>query len=254
MTEILLRGGNITHDPKLDRIYPGLDAHWPSLNYLAVRGTPLEQKSLRSYTWNTAFVLDQGHEGRCVEYAICHELLARPVQVSKMSVDAILKDRSIYWPAQQEDEWEGGSYPGAMPFYEGTSVLSGMKVAARAGYFPEYRWGLDARDLAIIVGYRGPAVLGINWYHNMDHPDENGFVHATGGVAGGHAILCNSVKIRKSKDGSFDPDASYFGLHNSWGWDWGKDGNCKVFWNDMEKLIAEQGEVAIPVVRGKGTP
>lgn len=258
MTQILLAGNKTTNDVRLDRVYPGLDAHWPSLNYLArdiplTTGGTVGEREPRSFTWGVQFWLDQGNEGRCVEYSICHELLARPVQIPLPTVQDILAGKKIYWPAQQEDEWGGGSYPGASPFYEGTSVLSGMKVAARLGYFKEYRWGLDARELAQIVGYKGPAVLGINWYDGMERTDSDGFVHVSGSIAGGHAILCNSVKIRK-KNGVTDPGSSYFVLHNSWGRSWGKDGNCKVSWADMERLIAEEGEVALPVLRSKGMP
>lgn len=259
MTQILLAGGKVTSDPRLDRVYPGLDAHWPSLKYLArdiplTTGGVLQQRQPRSYTWGVPYWLDQGYEGRCVEYSICHELLSRPVKIPLTAVEDILLGKKIYWPAQQEDYWPGGSYPGAQPVYEGTSVLSGMKVAARLGYFAEYRWGLDATDAALMIGYKGPIVLGINWYDGMSRVDADGFVHVSGGIAGGHAILCNRVKIFKKSDGSINQETSFFQLHNSWGRSWGVDGSCKVSWKDMERLIAEEGEVAIPVLRTKGLP
>jgi hypothetical protein len=251
---ILLRAGVVTQDPKLDRIYPGVERHLSSLDYLArdlplTTGEPLKEKKPRSFTWSVPMHLDQGQEGRCVEYAICHELLARPVMIAPHVVDDILGGKKIYWPAQQEDAWEGGSYPGADPNYEGTSVLSGMKVASGLGFYVEYRWGLNVNDLALIVGYGGPAVLGINLYTGMIATDQKGFVNISGRIEGGHAILCHSVKIIKRKDGSIDEDESYFWLWNSWGPTWGQNGRCKVRWRDMERLISEEGEVALPVVR-----
>lgn len=256
MPKFLLVDGKVSDDVRLDRVYPGVERHFPSLGFL-IRDLPkggvaLAEKPLRSFTWGVPQWLDQGQEGRCVEYAICHELLARPVMIERQRVDEILLGKKIYWPAQEEDEWEGGSYPGADPIYEGTSVLSGMKVAARLGFFGEYRWGLNAKDLALCIGYAGPAILGINWYEGMHETDPHGFVHVSGSISGGHAILCHRVKIEKRKDGSIDYDRSYFQLHNSWGPSWGVDGRAKVLWSDMERLISEQGEVALPVRRSKG--
>lgn len=248
---IQLRGGAQTEDVRLDRVYPGIEQHFPSLAYLAVKGTPLEQQPFRSYTWQVNQWLDQGQEGRCVEFGLCAELLARPVPVPRTLIDDIIAGRRIYWPAQQEDAWPGGSYPGASPMYEGTSVLAGTKVCAALGYYSEYRWGLDVEDLARMVGYRGPSVIGVDWYEGMFNPDAAGWVHTTGSVAGGHCILVFAVKVVRRLDGTVDYDRSYFRLWNSWGPDWGVRGTCMISWTDMAKLIAAEGEVMLPVRRRK---
>lgn len=256
MPQILLRNDVITQDPRLDRIYPGVERHLPSLAYLArdltVQGVALAEKPLRSFTWSCPVHLNQGQEGRCVEFGICHELASRPVMIPIDVVNDILAGKKIYWPAQQDDEWPGGSYPGASPFYEGTSVLSGMKVAASLGFYIEYRWGLDAKDLALMIGYKGPAVLGINIYTGMMQTDAEGFLNITGRIEGGHGIMCHSVKIVRNSDRSVNYDKSYFWLWNSWGEGWGQNGRAKVRWNDMERLISEQGEVALPMTRRYG--
>jgi hypothetical protein len=259
MTLTQLRGGVLTNDPRLDRIYPGVPEHLSSLNYLArdikVRGAVLGEKPFRSYTWSVNQWLDQGQEGRCVEFGLCHEMLARPVVCPRGDIDQILAERSIYWPAQQEDQWEGGSYPGASPVYEGTSVLAGARVAARLGYYDEYRWGLDVEDMARMVGYKGPAVIGVNWYTGMFDTDAQGWLHTTGTVEGGHCLLAFAVKVvwkegRVSNlPGAVDYDLSYFRLWNSWGPDWGVRGTAKISWTDMKRLIREEGEVMLPVRR-----
>lgn len=240
---ITLRGGATTTDPRLDRVYPGVEEHLSSLNYLAVKGTPLEQKPFRSYTWNVGCHLDQGQEGRCVEYGICHELASRPVCVEEGVINDILSRKAIYWPAQERDKWPGGSYPGGTPVYEGTSVLAGAQVAAELGFYDEYRWGLDVDDLARMVGYKGPAVIGVDWYEDMSRPDQDGFIHATGKQTGGHCILVHGVKVSKHQT------IEYFKLWNSWGPDWGQNGTCKLSCSDMAKLIAAEGEVMLPVRR-----
>ncbi|MHC4356109.1 MAG: C1 family peptidase, partial [Planctomycetota bacterium] len=95
-----------------------------------------------------------------------------------------------------------------------------------------YYWGFSLNDLALGVGYRGPAVLGISWMEGMADTDENGFIHATGSVEGGHCILCRGINVKEK----------YFLLRNSWGKNWGMNGDCKVSFSDMKKLLADNGE------------
>lgn len=241
-----LKGGFTTGDQRLDRL-PQFDPR--SKSYPAVRGTPLAQKAFRSYTWNVPFVLDQGSEGRCVEYSICHELLGRPSLVPKSEIDKILAGREIYWPAQMEDYWDGGSYPGANPRYEGTSVLAGIKVAARMGFYPSYRWAFGVEELALAVGYKGPACLGVNWYEGFYDTDDQGWIHiGNTDIAGGHAIACIGVQVI-GKPANYE--RSSFLLQNSWGKDWGQQGRCRISWADMRRLLAEDGECCLPDVRSK---
>jgi hypothetical protein len=222
--------------------------------------SPSQQKRPRSFTWRVGQWLNQGFEGRCVEFAICHDLLARPVSVVLSAVLSILANKGIYWPAQREDEWEGGSYPGAVPQYEGTSVLAGMKIAARLGFFSQYRWCFGIQDLVQVLGYWGPVILGINWHRDMRDPDADGFIHPTGPIEGGHAILAHAVVIKWNRWTQrwnwwgrswedVDLDKSYVWLWNSWGPDWGDNGRCKITLRELEQLLLAQGEAAVPVTR-----
>ena len=194
-------------------------------------------KTPRSYTWRCQRVLDQGDEGSCVGHGVAHELIARPVEA--LTVDHKYARETIYWGAQKIDEYPGGSYPGAKPFSEGSSVLAGCKVAKSLGWMDSYLWSFGIDDLILGVGYNGPAVLGIDWYDDMMDTDAKGFIHATGEVAGGHCILCNSVNI----------SGKYFKLHNSWGPSWGTGGECKISFSDMTKLLKAEGEAAFFVGR-----
>lgn len=261
----VLRDGSTVSDPRLDRLRSEED--WGVFNYLIREALPKKAKKKhyrpRSYTHTVGHWLDQGQEGRCVEYAICHELLAKPSLVGRSVVDKILAEKGIYWPAQKEDYWEGGSYPGASPFYEGTSVLAGMKVAKRLGFFDEYRWAFSIEDLVLALGYFGPVVLGINWYEGMHRPDARGFIHPTGRLAGGHALLAYGLKVHFKRTTLFnwwnrtwadvDLDQSYVRLWNSWGPSWGQNGTCKISLRDLERLLHEQGEACIPVARNRYT-
>lgn len=193
----------------------------------------------RSYTWRCSKCLDQGTEGACVGFGVTHELIARPVELASLSARMA---RNIYFEAQHLDPWPGGAYPGATPFYEGTSVLSGMKAAQARGYYDSYRWGFDLDDLILGLGYTGPAVLGLAWHEDMSKPDAHGFIRPTGPVLGGHCILANGVNVKNET----------IRLHNSWGESWGVKGECLISWTDMARLLDEEGEVVFPLKRSHG--
>lgn len=188
------------------------------------------QRPLRSYTWRCNQWLDQGTEGACVAFALGHELAARPAVVKNIQEKWLIEQ--VYWKAQQTDEWPGGSYPDASPFYEGTSVLAGVKVLHKLGFFKSYRWAFGLNDLLLGLGYNGPAVLGLNWYSGMTETDKDGFIHPTGRIVGGHAILARAVNIKEE----------FVTLRNSWGKSWGKDGDCYIKFSALEKLLKEDGE------------
>lgn len=224
----------MTTDPRLDRI-PQRDPR--TLNYpvRALFGARTsDQVPLRGYTWPVGIHLDQGREGACVGYGFAHELAAKPGIVRDVTSDVA---RSIYHAAQREDPWDGGSYAGAFPFYEGTSVLAGAQVLKRAGYFTEYRWAFSEREMAIAVGYRGPVVIGVNWYTGMFTPNRDGFLEVTGQLEGGHCILVHG----------FSATRGLYKVWNSWGADWGMSGTAFISRGDMARLIVENGEVCLPV-------
>jgi C1A family cysteine protease len=172
-----------------------------------------------------------------VGFSCAHELIAKPKPVK--GITAKFAREQVYWEAQKLDDWEGGSYPGASPKYEGTSTLCGVKALQKLGYIKEYRWSFSLEDLILAVGHIGPAILGLNWYEGMFEPHSCGYLHVTGKLSGGHAILCRGVNVKEG----------YFLLHNSWGKDWGDNGTAKVSFEEMRRLLKEEGEAVVPLVR-----
>lgn len=237
-----LRDGSDVQDRRLDRI-PAFDER--SLGFRVNAALNAEQKEPVSKLWTAppgTVVLDQGQEGACCGFGVTHELLFYPVAVR--GLDATFAREKIYWVAQREDPWAGGSYPGANPRYEGTSVLYAIKAAADLGYYTEYRWATSEKEMRLGVGYIGPAIIGVDWYEGMFRPDDNGYIHPTGDKMGGHCILVVGVNIRDS----------YYTLHNSWGPTWGKNGNAKLSFADMAKLLGDNGECCIITQRALPPP
>jgi hypothetical protein len=201
----------------------------------------VKDKKPRSYTWRCNTLLDQGKEGSCVGHGIAHELLALPTEVDPTIVNHKYAREVIYWGAQQIDDWPGGAYPNANPFYEGTTILAGVKFTQKLGWFDNYRWSFGLDELILGIGYNGPAVLGLAWKEGMMDTDDKGYIHAKGEVQGGHCILCRGVDIKKEE----------FLLPNSWGRDWGLNGECKISFPDMSKLLKLDGEACFFIKRHK---
>jgi hypothetical protein len=228
----ILRNGRIITDRRLDRL-PSFDER--SRNYpirKLVAGLPP-----KTQIWECDQVLDQGPDGACVGFGITHELIAVPVPVRGLD-DKYAKE-IIYWGAQKVDDWPGGSYPGASPFYEGSSVLAGLEFAKSLGWFDEYRWSFTMEDTILGIGYEGPGVAGTSWMTGMMEIDSNGFIHATGSDEGGHCYLYLGVDIQMKA----------FIIHNSWGKNWGRNGRAFISFDDYEKLRTNQGEMAFLIGR-----
>jgi len=215
-------------DRRLDRL---VEFDERSRNFPIRMLLPEEAKKPRSYSWRCSSYLNQGQEGACVGFAWAHELSARPSEVR--GVDAGIA-RGIYKKAQTLDEWKGEEY-------EGTSVLGGIKAvqALYPNLIGEYRWAFGIDDVISTLSYFGPVVLGINWYSGMSIPDSRGLIKPTGAKRGGHAILARSVSLARRE----------ITLRNSWGSDWGDHGDCYIGFDDLEKLLHEEGEACVPVRR-----
>lgn len=224
MAEFVLKGGHFAADIRLDRL-PQFDPRSRMFGIAPV----VETRPPRSYSWRTPTVLDQGQEGACVGFGWSHELLARPI--AQRGIDDAFA-HTLYREAQEHDEWPGHDY-------SGTSVLAGAKAVMARGHIAEYRWGFSLDDMILALGYAGPVVLGTNWYTGMMDVDAEGFIRPTGSVEGGHCICAYSVSV----------PARRFGLINSWGLDWGRHGICYIGFDDMERLLHEQGEQCIPMGR-----
>lgn len=181
----------------------------------------------RTVVWACETWLDQGSDSSCVGCGVSHELAADPVKVPVSYAFA----KNIYFEAQKIDSFPGGEYPGAECPSFGTSVLAGAKIAKRLGYIGGYYWSFNLTEL--IIGLQaGPAVLGLVWYEGMMQVDADGYIHPSGGVTGGHCILCRGVDMERRR----------FILRNSWGRAWGLEGDCYMSFEDMEKLLKLRGD------------
>jgi hypothetical protein len=243
---IKLKDGSRAKDPRLGRI---VEVDEQS-KLFAIRADVINLTPV-SRSWRCDTYLDQGNAGSCVGNAMAHQLAASPDIYTGLDETFAV---GLYYLAQQLDQWPGGAYPGASPQYEGSSTLAGMKALQKHGYIKNYKWAFSLADAVLAIGHHSPVVIGINWYNDMFTPDSKGFLHPSGGVAGGHDILVRAVKIIfKDPAGpktmaNVDPNKSFVTLHNSWGKGWGINGEAYLTLTDFEKLITEDGaDCALPV-------
>lgn len=226
---IPLRGGAETFDPRLDRVVQ-FDPR--SRNY-PIR-PELDSDQPQTRWWRHTAKLDQGKEGACVGFAWAHELDSAPVEVPGMTDDFAQR---LYRRAQQLDEWPGEDY-------SGTSVIAGAKAVQELHYLDEYRWAFGVEDVILTLSHHGPVILGVNWYYDMYFPDGNQYIRPTGRRVGGHAIMALA----------YSHEAREIWLLNSWGPNWGWGGLCRIKVTDVDRLLREDGEACVPVIRGEGTP
>lgn len=200
----------------------------------------------RSKFWKCGSVLDQGREGACVGFGWTGELLASPkpnyTVSSEQGNEYALE---VYHDAQTRDDWEGEDY-------EGTSVLAGAKAIQARGFMEGYRWAFSVEDVRDALITTGPVVIGIPWYESMYSTKENGLLEVSGSVVGGHCLLLTGYHPGRRFDGEgwFNRE-EVFHLRNSWGPDFGNNGNGWLKVSDLADLLKGQGEACVPVGRSK---
>jgi hypothetical protein len=137
-----------------------------------------------------------------------------------------------YKKAQKIDPWPGENY-------SGTSVLAGIKVCQKEGWFDSYRWAFGADEMLMGLSYDGPAVLGTKVYQGMAKPGPDGRMKLTGRKLGGHCWLWNQIDVANGR----------VWCVNSWGPSWGVGGRAFLTFHDLDRLLKRGGEVAFMVGR-----
>lgn len=211
-------GRRYAHDPR-DRNFP-MRPHLPAL----LAPPPRVYRYWNAEGWWG----DQDTTPQCVAYAWTHWLEDGPV--GQRGVAPVVRPGDLYAEAQRVDEWPGENY-------EGTSVRAGAKALQARGYIASYHWAADVVDIVDAVLNAGPVVLGCNWYETMFTPDEAGFLHLGGPLAGGHAFVLDGVNTK----------AGIFRMKNSWGRSWGRQGFAYLAIEDVDRLLGEQGEAALAI-------
>ncbi|KAB7850116.1 hypothetical protein [Streptomyces mobaraensis] len=185
-------------------------------------------------------VLDQGGLGSCTGNAAEALLGSDPLYgaipvdtAARPTGDAATDERqavALYAAATRLDRIHG-QYP---PTDTGSTGLAVAKAAQKAGVIAGYQhaFGLDATLRALTAA---PVIVGVNWYEGFDTPDAAGHVTVAGSVRGGHEFLLYGI----------DADQRAVLARNSWGAGWGAGGCFRFSFDDLGRLLDEQGDATV---------
>jgi len=208
-------GRHIQHDPL-------------SWNYQAERAP-----AVTSVTHNaTGLPLNQGQIGSCTANALCGALNSAPDFGGGVPYDEA-QALTLY---TDETELEHKPYP---QFDPGGTGLLVCKAAAQLKWIKSYQhaFGLEHALQALVLR---PVITGINWYTSFDTPDASGLIAITPGatVRGGHEVVADGI----------DATNKLVWFWNSWGPIFGIGGRFCMSFDTWSQLLAEQGDVTVPMM------
>lgn len=172
--------------------------------------------------------LDQGREGACTGFGAEHVRALTPYPQPNITNESA---RLVYYEARRRDEWTGEDY-------EGSSVNGAMKAERFFGRISEWRWMKTMAEVRHALSWHGAVEIGVNWYTGMFDVDGEGFVHPSGIIEGGHALALSGFKMLNG--------ARTYWLDNNWSNEWGFAGGCRIWEEDLQQLLSEDGEFACP--------
>lgn len=172
--------------------------------------------------WRLGPVLDQGREGACVGFGYTADLLAEPYPAEVTTTRGNAYAREYYLRARQIDAERFG----AESQWEGSTMLSGARVAVERGLYDGYLWADDIEDVRNAVVSVGPVIVGIPWSGVMSGPgakyDNWLKVDRAGTITSYHCILVAGYDpARPVQINGVETTRPMFYLRNSWGPDFG---------------------------------
>lgn len=186
---------------------------------------------------------DQFFTSGCVGFSGTNLLNTRPAVKSRKRFNTALKGLKVNRFLDNNDGLRNYSESTKRdPFdwtYEpddnGSSALGLMKFWKELGVISGYDWAFTF-DQFLAALQKQPVLLGTWWYEGLGNPDKRGVVRKTGAQVGGHEYLANAILWNDR----------LIGCENSWGEDYADHGKFYVHWDDMEALIMDEGDVAVP--------
>ncbi len=211
-------GRHVEHDPR-------------SLNYPYEAPRKVTLRTIAHARVGTLF--DQGMLGSCTGNAIAGACNTRPLFDSDVHPVLVEHDAVAAYTLATEMDGFPGTYP---PDDTGSSGLAACKAAKYLGWITAYHWAFDVPQAlqALMVG---PVITGVNWYEGFDHPAADGLVKISGQVRGGHEFVVRG----------YDANRKRVWADNSWGTSWGLKGRFCFTLTAWRRLLAESGDVSVPV-------
>lgn len=209
--------------PGLGRIFKPdeRDALFPLRAVMAA--APVVRPPVRK--WSDTWVGNQGSTSKCVGFGSRGMLVSTPYCFRKLTADF------IYEGAERHDGLGEPFGPD-----RGSTVRGAMKFLREQGLIAEFRSTRTTREVLDWLGVHSPIVVGVNWYGKMFEPDLSGKLKIAGQVEGGHCVVLVG----------YDDKTELVELVNSWGRSWGLRGHGFLSYDDLGRLLREDGEAWAP--------
>jgi len=179
-------------------------------------------------------ILNQGAVGSCTGNAMDGALGTDPLFGALPSGEDLTEAEALrLYSAAEIIDGDGAGYP---PNDFGSSGLSVAKAAKNAGLISGYAHCFSRASMLAAL-QAGPVIVGMSWYQGFDQPDAAGIVSISGSVRGGHEVVSRGV----------DMAAGLVEFDNSWGAGWGDQGSFRMSFATLDRLLAEGGDVTVPV-------
>lgn len=229
----------IIPDKRLGRHFR-LDSRSAAYPYRVTR----EEAALADQLWPRRIpVLDQGSTGSCTGNAKTGQLGCDPffaaLPAGHAGLDEVFARDTLYHWATVLDGYPGTWKPDDTGS-DGTAVSQGSK---QLGLESGYTHATTVQAMADAL-QATPVIIGINWYEGFDNPGSSGLVKISGAVRGGHEIVVRGVKLTER----------LFRADNSWSSSWGDQGSFEFSWDDMDRLLSEQGDCTVSVPLSQPAP
>lgn len=162
-------------------------------------------------------VYDQGDKPICVDCALRGLLAAEPVKQSPF------KEMEIYNGARKLDKTSSS--------IEGSKLDFAVDFLKEQGFIKEDFWTNKTDQVIDYLNKISPVVFSLPWYEKMNHPEKDGNLITKGPLIGFHAVLGFRYDGLKNK----------IYIRNSWGKNWGVEGNAYLTLDNLEKLMIKGG-------------
>jgi hypothetical protein len=146
----------------------------------------------------------------------------------------------LYRLAVTLDEFPQNDHEATAPVDQlqfGTSVRAGLKAGVQLGYFSNYVWAFSVSEIEqFLLSGMGTIIMGTVWKRGMANTNEEGILEVSGRDEGGHCWDITGINTTRG----------LVRCQNSWGRAWGDNGRFWLSLENLEILLNEDGEAAVP--------
>lgn len=223
-------GRHVAHDSK-------------SLRFLAPRRDPRTLTSVR-HEFQIP-VIDQLNEGSCTGHAItanmCSGKFWNTVStiVPRDAQGAHLWARQVYCDATAIDNWPGTFEPDDT----GSDGLSVAKVMKNRGLISGYTHATSLEAVLTALATQ-VVIVGTSWYANMFDVDQTGHINVSGQTIGGHEYALDQLDVENRR----------VWKRGSWSEYWGQAGRAWMTWDELDRLLHDDGDCTVLVPRAEPAP